>query len=383
MRNTLAYLLAVAVLTPGLAAVASAQGRGFALPRQGFEATAQDPANYTPQEAAAVALVLKWIETTNSHDTPSHMALVGDNAAFRGDPLEPLRRGARGYCAAFGFVGSRAWFGLNELYVVGGPADTLVLMKRTDINSPYNGGLLSGYPVPLAALLRVQNGKVVEWYDMPTNKVSIAALPNRPTLGGPQNIPERCRSFPEGGAAPAAVASGSVTPPPAITYGTNKPEFWFSPFEASAAQAVRGWFAARQAGNPLLLGAFVDRNVGFRPHPASDLIRGRDDLLKNVCGYIGGRLELTELFVVGGDYDTAVITRWNAYGPSGNRIPMGSFFRVQNGLIVEWMDTALDGTSTATTADPNSAACREVNTALIPPPALGPTGGQGGPPPGN
>jgi len=42
------------------------------------------------------------------------MALIGDNAAFRGDPFERLRRGARGYCAAFGFVGSRAWFGLNE-----------------------------------------------------------------------------------------------------------------------------------------------------------------------------------------------------------------------------------------------------------------------------
>ena len=49
-----------------------------------------------------------------------------------------------------------------------------------------------------------------------------------------------------------------------LTYGTSKPEFWFNPFEASAALAVRGWFAAWKAGDPLLLGAFVDQQVIFR-----------------------------------------------------------------------------------------------------------------------
>ena len=244
-----------------------------------------------------------------------------------------------------------------------------MLMNRIDINSPFNGGAggLGGYPVPLAAMLRVQHGKIVEWYDMPTNKVSVGARP------GPQGtaervVPERCMPYPAGGAAPAATAASSATTTlaPARTYGTNKPEYWFNPYEASAAQAVRAWFAARQAGNPLLLGAFVDRNVRFRPEPASDLVVGRDNLLKNVCGYIGGRLELTELFVVGGDYDTAVITRWNAYDAAGTRTQMGSFFRVQNGLIVEWMDTAVNGTSPATRANPNSAACQAVNAALAP-----------------
>ncbi len=341
------------------------RGRGIPLPRQGFEATGQDPATYTPQEAAAVALMLKWVQTTNSHDTPAHMALIDDNIAFRGDPVRPIQRGARGYCAQFGFVGSAAWFGLNELYVVGGPSDTLVLMNRTDVNSPYNGAGLGGYPVPLAAMLRVQNGKIVEWYDMPTNKVSVGARP------GPQGtaervVPPRCQPYTAGsvGASVAAAPIGTTTLEPARTYGTNKPEFWFNPFEASAAQAVRAFFAARQAGNPLLLGAFVNETVGFRPDPASDLVRGRDNLLKNVCGYIGGRLEVTDLFVVGGDYDTAVITRWNAYDAAGARTQMGSFFRVQNGLIVEWMDTVLNGTSLATRANPNAPACQVVNTAL-------------------
>lgn len=352
------------------------RGRGVPLPRQGFEATGQNPANYTPQEAAAVALMLKWIETTNNHDTPGHMALIDDNIAFRGDPVRPIQRGARGYCAQFGFVGSAAWFGLNELYVVGGPSDTLVLMNRTDINSPFNGSGLGGYPVPLAAMLRVRNGKIVEWYDMPTNKVSVGARPG-PQGTAERAVPPRCQPYPAGGggAPAAATASSATTLEPARTYGTNKPEFWFNPFEASAAQAVRAFLAARQAGNPLLLGAFVNQNVGFRTDPTSDLVRGRDNLLKHVCGYIGGRLELTELFVVGGDYDAAVITRWNAYDAAGVRSQMGSFFRVQNGLIVEWMDTVVDGTSPATRANPNSQACQAVSGALA--------SGTGGAPPQN
>jgi hypothetical protein len=349
------------------------------LPRQGFEATAQDPATYTPQEAEAVALVLRWIETTNSHDIRQHMALIGDNVAVRADPLESIRRGARGYCAAFNFI-IGSWFGLNELYVVGGPSDTLVLMNRTDVNLPYNGSIYSGYSVPLAVLLRVQNGRIVEWYDMPTNKVSIGALTSRPPgFGQERTIPERCMSVPErgvGATAAAGTVSGGTKLAPATTYGTSKPEYWFNPYEESAAQTVRAWFAARQAGNPLLLGAFVDLNVSFRPNPADDLVKGRDNLLRSICGNIGGRLELTDLFVVGGDYDTAVITRWNAYDASGKRTQMGSFFRVRNGLIVEWLDSAVDGASTARSSGLNSTACQTVNAALAPrPAAAAPAGG--------
>lgn len=178
--------------------------------------------------------------------------------------------------------------------------------------------------------------------------------------------------------APAQAAAPARASVPILTYGTSKPEFWFNPFEASAALAVRGWFAAWKAGDPLLLGAFVDRNVIFRPNSAADLGRGRDDLLKLVCGYIGGRLDLTGLFVIGGDFDTGVITRWDAYDAAGTRSRMGSFFRVQNGLIVEWLDTAVDGASPATRANPNAPACQAVNAALAPPPnAAQAPGGRG------
>ena len=151
---------------------------------------------------------------------------------------------------------------------------------------------------------------------------------------------------------------------PILTYGTSKPEFWFNPFEASAAQAVRGWFAAWKAGDPLLLAAFVDQRVIFRGNSDADLAQGRDNLLRQICGYIGGRLDLTGIFVIGGDFDTGAITRWDAYDAAGTRSRMGSFFRVQNGLVVEWMNSAVEGTSPATRANPNSPACQTVNAAL-------------------
>jgi hypothetical protein len=361
------------------------QGRGLRLPQQGFEVTGQNPANYTPAEAAAVAVVVKWVETTANHDLAAHMALIDDNIVFRPDPTSALRRGARAYCGAYGFVRSTtSVIKLDELYAVGGPSETLVLIKRTDINNPAGAGregALDGYQVTLHVFARVKNGKITEWYDAPLNRVSGAAMrgagalppalapPARPAQ--PPNIPAVCMSYPEGsvGAVVQAQAPPQAQAParaqvPILTYGTSKPEFWFNPFEASAALAVRGWFAAWKAGDPLLLGAFVDQRVIFRGNSAADLGQGRDNLLRQVCGYIGGRLDLTGLFVIGGDFDTGVISRWDAYDAAGTRTRMGSFFRVQNGLVVEWLDTAVEGTSPATRANPNSRACQVVNAAL-------------------
>ena len=184
-------------------------GRGIRLPQQGFEATGQNPANYTPAEAAAAAVVVKWIETTTNHDLAAHMALIEDNIVFRGDPTSPLRRGARAYCGAYGFVRSPTTvIKLDELFVVGGATETLALIKRTDINNPAGPGReggLNGYQVSLHVLARVnRNGKITEWYDAPLNKVSGAAirgagaLPQLPAQPATPNIPPACMSYPEG-----------------------------------------------------------------------------------------------------------------------------------------------------------------------------------------
>ena len=196
---------------------ARGRGPGIQLPRQGFETTGQNPATYTPAEAAAVAVVVKWVETTANHDLAAHMALIDDNIVFRPDPTSALRRGARAYCGAYGFVRSTtSVIKLDELYAVGGPSETLVLIKRTDINNPAGAGregALDGYQVSLHVFARVRNGKITEWYDAPLNKVSGAAMRGAGALPAqlappaqpapppnPPNVPAVCMSYPEGSA---------------------------------------------------------------------------------------------------------------------------------------------------------------------------------------
>lgn len=90
------------------------------------------------------------------------------------------------------------------MYAVGGPSETLVLIKRTDINNPAGAGregALDGYQVSLHVFARVKNGKITERYDAPLNKVSgaavrgVGALPSLPAQPAqPPNIPlSACR----------------------------------------------------------------------------------------------------------------------------------------------------------------------------------------------
>lgn len=176
------------------------------LPRQGFENTGQNPANYTPEEKAAVAIVEKWIEAVANQDTAAHMALIDDDIVYRTDPLEPLGHGARNYCAQGPGLdvpdkGTRST--IQELYVVGGKGDTEVLLRRQDLSpaTASNSSFLGGYTIPFAVLLRIRNGKIVEFYDMPTNKISEGGMPfpkgTFPT-GPPRSIPARCSKYSNG-----------------------------------------------------------------------------------------------------------------------------------------------------------------------------------------
>jgi hypothetical protein len=359
-RSAVKYWLAVGVLLTAIGASGAVQAQ-LVLPTQGYEATGQAAKNYTPEEAEAVAVTQKWFASMNDHDMAANMALVSNDIAFRADPVQPLVRGAQGYCGAFPLpTHATSMYYIDELYAVGGPRDALILIKRGDINEPATEiGFLGGYRVPVAALLRVHDGKVTEWYDVPVNKVSIAALPIKMTFGS-MPVPERCAPY-KNGVPPANLDGAKLQLAPPF-YGTSKPQFWFNPDEAAAAQTVRAWFAAHQAGNPLLLGAVVDQKVNFRLKPADGLSSGRDQLLEKLCGVIGHRVDVKELFVVGGDYDTAVLARWDTYGAKGNVTRMGSFFRVQHGIIVEAMDSVLDGDEP--TLDPNSPACKTVNDTL-------------------
>jgi hypothetical protein len=150
-------------------------------------------------------------------------------------------------------------------------------------------------------------------------------------------------------------------------YGTEKPQYYWNAQEKSAAQqTVRAWFAAWQSGDPLLLAAFVDPKVIFRENPTVGLRQGRDNLLRQVCGVLGGKRSLIALFVIGGDYDSSILTRWDETDAQGVARHMSSLFRVQKGLITEWMyDASLDGSPSPRGVGGNSsAACRALDAAL-------------------
>ena len=337
-------------------------------PTQGFESNIQVPATYTLQEAAAVAVVDTWVNRTAAHDLDGAMSVIDNNILTRPDPAEKPEYGPVAQCSGYPFTRSpRSFVRLDELYVVGGPLDTMALFKRADINGPAappgaRGGGFGGFTVQVAAMVRVSNGRITEWLDAPINRIgglvnsTQGALVQTP---GGAGVAEACKKYPVAGQAPALVTrpAGEV-----LTYGTAKPERYWNVEETQAAQAVRAWFAARQAGDALLLGSVVDQNVVFRPTAAAQFGKGRADLLRAVCGVFGGQQRLTKLYPIGSDFDTLVLTE--SVNSQGTRT--ASLFRVQKSLITEWVDTVVEGASPAA-ANPNSAACQAVNAALAPP----------------
>jgi hypothetical protein len=344
---------------------------------QGFENMYQDPAKYTPEQKAAADVALRWLSDTNRKDLADQMAMVDDEIVYRGDPSETLGHGARGFCSGYNFAYDISWERFDELYVVAGPSQALVLIKRADMDFGPNGGpsALAGDPVLVATFARVSNGKLVEWLDAPINRVG-------GTVGGNSRaisiaVQPFCQKYPTSPYQRTGTDKGFLfrmpgpTPQPVLptlnagltTYGTVKVESRMSADEQSTLQTVRAWFAARKASDPLLLAAFTDKNAVFRANSeAHSITNGRDALLKAVCATMNGSLDLTDVYVVGSDFDSDAIAQWTWTDPAGNRVPMGSLIRVQKGLVTEWMDAQLGGSPLAT--DPNSAACQKVNSAL-------------------
>lgn len=336
-------------------------------PTQGFESNVQLPANYTPQEAAAVAVVEEWVAGTAAKNLDRAMAVLDDNIISRPDPARQMAYGRVPQCSSYPFTRmTNSFVRLDEVYAVGGPLDTVVLFKRADINGPAGGrGGFSGFTVQVAVMVRVANGKITEWLDAPINRIGGLVTSTDGALTQPPggaNVADACRPYAAPGPAPAArgQAAAPAATPRVLTYGTAKPEQFWNVEETQAAQAVRAWFSAWQAGDPLLLGAFVHQRIVFRPAGTKDLVKGRAALLRSVCGAIGGRQRLTELYPIGSDFDTLVLTE--SVRNDGTRI--AGFFRVQNGLITEWMDVTVEAPGNAAAANPNAAACQAVNSAL-------------------
>ncbi len=371
----------VSLLTTGFALFStlsathlSAQPAIPVLPKQGLDNNGQDPNQFNAQEKAAVAITKAWFATVNDKDSNGHMALIDNDVLVRPDEAASLMYGRPRYCATMGLGDGNGYRLLNELYVVGGSAETEVLFKRTDVNSHAGaGGPFAGYPVPVATFLRIRNGKIIEWEDMPMSDMLGESLPGVGVpqgVDGPPTPSAFCQKYDDGkGSAPARRAA-TENSPDLNWFGQLKPEYYWTAPEKAAARAVRSWFAAWEAGDPVLLAAFVDPKITFRSKPTDALGHGRVNLLRQVCGEIGGKRKLTDLFVVGSAFDSAVLTRWDQTDQQGAVQHMSSMFRVQDGLITEWMyDVPLDttGSSASAGAGSNASACRDVEAALSQP----------------
>ena len=242
----------------------------------------------------------------------------------------------------------------------------------------------------MATLLRINptTGLVKEWLDAPINRIGalVNATGGQASVTSPAVIRPECTGYPASGAGqtpprapvpqgaiatgwppvPAAEVdtTGGAAPVHTLSYGTAKPQQVWNVEEIQAAQTVRAWYAAMQAGNPLLLASFIAPDVVSRTSPASDLVRGNDALLRSVCGTMGGRLELKELYPIGADFSTTVLTEATRFDANGQPMRVAGFFRVQRGLIVEWMDSVVEASGPGVPANPNSAACQTVNATL-------------------
>jgi hypothetical protein len=307
---------------------------------------------------------------TAAHNLDGAMGVLDDNIIVRPDPATQPAFGPKAQCASYPFTRNQQfWVRLDELYAVGGPLDTMVLFKRSDINGPAvaNGrGDLDGFTVEVGVMVRVRNGKITEWLDAPLSRIGGLVNSTTGALSSPpagQNVPEACAKYPVAGAPPVPRTrpAGAY-----LTYGTAKPERYWNVEETQGAVAVRNWFAAWQAGDALLLGGVVDPNVVYRTAGSNDFVKGRANLLRGVCGLIGGQRRLTELYPIGADFDTLLLAE--TVTAQGTRY--ASLFRVQKNLVTEWIDTAVEGPAPAA-ANANSTGCQAVNAAL-PAPAPAP-----------
>jgi limonene-1,2-epoxide hydrolase len=142
------------------------------------QATGKAPSSYNQQEREAVEVVKGWINAWKTYDIAKLMSFMSDDLIYRADDSEPLQHGKDGFETMARRVGP-SWCGmdLQEIFVVGGEWDTVVLAKRIDYFPGGRGGPFQGIAVPVAAMFRIKNGKIMEWLDAPLIPVGPGAPP--------------------------------------------------------------------------------------------------------------------------------------------------------------------------------------------------------------
>jgi len=198
-QQVLSLILAMAVALGVLPRPANAQ------------ATINPPSSYNQQEREAVEVVRKWINAWTAYDMTTLMSLMSDDLIFRADPSESLQPLPPFQRMAQGVMNLWCGMDLEEVFVVGGERDTMVLIKRVDYFPGDGGfGILRGIAVPVAVMFRVRGGKIVEYLDAPLIPVGPGAVPPGGRRGGGPPPGAAVGGPPPGG--PGGARGGPVGP---------------------------------------------------------------------------------------------------------------------------------------------------------------------------
>jgi limonene-1,2-epoxide hydrolase len=120
------------------------------------------------------------------------------------------------------------------------------------------------------------------------------------------------------------------------------------PAEQQAVAIVNLWVAALVAKDAEKAASLMDEECQYRDDPfQKELKNGRAQLLQDLKRLLRGlvSMRIQDSYAVGGQKDDVLvlIRRVDEFDLSGKRItmPMGAYYRVRNGKILEWLDTPL------------------------------------------
>jgi hypothetical protein len=132
---------------------------------------------WNAQERAAAEVIEEWVADWNARDTQKAAELMSAKCAWRGDPSESFRRG-RAKLA----IPKLQQVYIKEIYAIGGPTDTTVMIRRIDQLSFGPSSPMQLFPD--SAFLRVKNGKIQEWLDVPIDASNVPPPPPPPAIAG-------------------------------------------------------------------------------------------------------------------------------------------------------------------------------------------------------
>jgi limonene-1,2-epoxide hydrolase len=117
--------------------------------------------------------------------------------------------------------------------------------------------------------------------------------------------------------------------------------------ENRAIALINEWIAALLAKDAEKAASYLAENCQYRDDPfQTTLKQGRAQALVDIKMLLRGLtgMKIESAYTVSGDKDTLVLVRrLDTFTLGGKQVstPMGAYFRIQNGKILEWVDTPL------------------------------------------